>query len=291
LPKGLTTINFGVFLECYALKNITIPDCVTIIGDSAFRYCVALENIVIPDGVTSIGFSTFMKCDSLSSITIPDSVTSIGTAAFSYCFSLTDITFLGLTPPATGSNWVKNTSQNLRGHAYSYASFPAPGESFNGLTMGDYFHYNYTISNGQATITRYLNRSSIDVTIPGSVTSIGNDAFSTCTSLGSVTLSNGLASIGNAAFMQCFSLPGLTIPDSVISIGEAAFQGCTSLTDITIPYSVTGIGNAAFLLCSSTANGFILSSSKLGKGEIAIKLSVCDNVGNIISAKYDIKIK
>ena len=61
------------------------------------------------------------------------------------------------------------------------------------------------------------------------VTSIGNSAFSDCTSLTSVTIPDSVTSIGDLAFSSCYSLTSITIPDSVTSIGKAAFDWCTSL--------------------------------------------------------------
>ena len=69
-------------------------------------------------------------------------------------------------------------------------------------------------------------------TIPNSVTSIGEYAFSHCTSLTSVTIPNSVTSIGEHAFSYCTSLTSVTISDSVTSIGEYAFYDCTSLTDV-----------------------------------------------------------
>ena len=89
------------------------------------------------------------------------------------------------------------------------------------------------------------------VTIPDSVTSIGDRAFYHCDFLQSVTIPDSVTSIGNEAFSGCESLQSVTIPDSVTSISDSAFRGCSSLQSVTIPDSVTSIGNVAFLSCSS----------------------------------------
>ena len=78
-----------------------------------------------------------------------------------------------------------------------------------------------------------------------SVTSIGN-AFYDCSSLTSVTIPNSVTSIGENAFYGCSSLTSVTIPNSVTSIGNYAFYNCSSLTSVTIPNSVTSIGWEAF---------------------------------------------
>ena len=105
------------------------------------------------------------------------------------------------------------------------------------------------------------------MTIPNSVTSLGDNAFCHCTSLQSVTISNSLTSIGRYVFTLCSSLPSVTIPPSVTSIGEAAFRSCSSLTSITIPPSVTSIGRYAFDNCSSVTDLTIPNSvATIGSG-------------------------
>ena len=92
------------------------------------------------------------------------------------------------------------------------------------------------------------------ITIPNSVTSIGDSAFSYCYSLTGITIPNSVTSIGDFTFAYCTNLINVTIPDSVTSIGYRAFGNATSLTTITLPGSVTSIGESAFYHCSSLTN-------------------------------------
>ena len=98
------------------------------------------------------------------------------------------------------------------------------------------------------------------ITIPESVTSIGDLAFFYCKNLISITIPDGVTSIGVNAFGYCTSLTSITIPNSVTSIGNYALEYCTSLTSITIPDSVASIGNGAFYYCD------ILEIIKIPKG-------------------------
>ncbi len=89
------------------------------------------------------------------------------------------------------------------------------------------------------------------VVIPNSVTSIAASTFSGCTGLKSATISNGVKSIGSSAFSGCTSLESVVIPSSVTSIAASTFSGCTSLASVTIPNSVTSIEVSAFSGCTS----------------------------------------
>lgn len=69
--------------------------------------------------------------------------------------------------------------------------------------------------------------------------------------LTNVTIPNSVTSIGDYAFYECSKITSITIPSSVTSIGGSAFQICSNLTSVTIPSSVTSINDRAFANCSS----------------------------------------
>ena len=134
----------------------------------------------------------------------------------------------------------------------------------DGTKIGD-LYYILNVNNKTAEVTYQEEWSSTNysyltaINIPESVeynsvtysvTSIGSNAFESCTGLTSITIPNSVTSIGKLAFDGCSGLTSVTIGNSVTSIGYAAFAYCSGLTSITIPNSVTSIGYAAFSHCS-----------------------------------------
>ena len=89
------------------------------------------------------------------------------------------------------------------------------------------------------------------VTIPKSVTAIGNYVFKDLTNLESIIIPDSVTSIGAFAFDGCTALRSVTIPDSVNNIYDNAFAGCTALTNVTMSNSVTRIGESVFERCTN----------------------------------------
>lgn len=89
------------------------------------------------------------------------------------------------------------------------------------------------------------------ISIPKSVTSIGNKAFYECKKLENIIVPNGVPSINYDTFNGCESLEWVSLPESVYYIDQFAFKNCSSLKSIIIPSAVTDIAIAAFLHCDA----------------------------------------
>ena len=234
-------------------QNTIIPNNVTSIGPYAFADCTNLTSITIPNSVTSIGYNAFLQCTGLTFVTIPNNVVSIGNRAFMAAYNLKFIKCNSTTPPTIGDSsfefvpiYVPTESVEIYKNTWAVYA-----EVINGMPDYILFLNDNTIvatSDIEQDIPTYRDMV-VGVFINDSVTSIGNHAFESCSSLTSVTIPNSVTSIGNSAFRECTGLTSVTIPNSVTSIGDDAFESCSSLTSVTIPNSVTSIGNHAFRNC------------------------------------------
>ena len=270
--------------------SIVIKDGTLAIASYAFYNCSGLTSITIPDSVTSIGKNAFSSCTGLTGVTIPDSVTSIGEWAFYGCSSLESITmpFVGTSKTAS------NGYDQVFGYIFGYTTTSSSSSSVSGATYqynGNFTYYHYYIPSSikSVTITRgsipscaFYNCTGLtSITIPDSVTSIGNYAFYGCTGLTSITIPDSVTSIGRFAFNNTAwynnqpdglvyagkvaykykgTMPNnasIVIKNGTLGIAGYAFSGCSSLTSITIPDSVTSIGDSAFSGCNNLQNIYI----------------------------------
>ena len=342
VPSGVTYIGCGAFQNCSSLTSIYLPDTVTtfehLYGDMhTFSGCSSLTEVRLPNGITEIGGNMFYGCTSLTSIMIPDSVTSIGDRAFAdnkamttivipltvtkmglkvflYCSNLTVHCRAVSKPDGWDSNWDGDAASVV----WNSSLTPEVCFTFTELSNGTYSVKARDVNNlpNEVSIPSSYNGKavvSIDdsafeyatitkIYIPNSVTSIGNRAFASCSSLANVIIPDSVTSIGNSAFYGCSSFTSIVIPnsvktvsnsmfyncsslvsvvigDSVTSIGEWAFYGCSSLTSITIPDSVTSIGRYAFRACDSLTS-VVIPDSVTSIGEDAFKY--CSNLTSVV---------
>ena len=219
LPNSITSIEHNTFYGCSSLTSITIPSSVTSIGYMAFDGCGKLTSITLQNGIKSIGNDAFRWCQKLTSITIPNSVTSIGSSAFYNCSSLTSITIPG---------GVTSIGNYAFGECASLKSINVEANNSN------YLSEDGVLYNKNKTILIKAPEGKSNVTIPESVTEIGETAFSHCSNLTSITIPNSVTRIGSSAFSYCASLTSITIPNSVTKVKSTAFMSWNDSQTINI---------------------------------------------------------
>ncbi|MCX6895469.1 MAG: leucine-rich repeat domain-containing protein [Verrucomicrobia bacterium] len=178
------------------------------------------------------------------------------------------VLLLGLLLPAVGQAQFRFTTNNgaititLYTGSGGEVIIPAMTNGLPVTSIGDSVFQNkfsltsVTIPNSVTNIgnSAFNNSGLCQVVIPSSITRFGDSAFSECGNLTNVILSEGLTGVGSAAFKYCSSLPNVVIPNSFTSIKGAAFYGCIRMTSVVIPDSVTNIEWEAFRYCSSLTN-------------------------------------
>ena len=278
------------------LVSYTIPDTVIVICDEAFYYRDRLTSLTIPNSVTTVGSNPFRGltlqldnrsphfyvednvlftadksqliayCSRQTSYCIPDSVTTIGDRAFSDCSRLNSLT-IPSSVTTIGAN-----------------PFSVPKLKLCNRSTHFYVEDNVLFTADKSQLIAYCSRQT-SYSIPNSVTSIGDCAFSSCKSLTSLTIPDSVTVIGGGAFENCSNLTSLTIPNSVTSIGDGAFR-FSRLTSLTIPNSVTSIGDSAFECSHLTMLTIPNSVTAIGKGAFKdcsslTSLTIPDSVSSI----------
>lgn len=164
---------------------------------------------------------------------------------------LTACNTVGNTNDSTGSGTVADAAQPTTEEEIPEGEMPT--ERVPDIQTADEFEYE--ILDGGAVITGYTG-SSAEVVVPSElggapVTEVGFYAFEAQYDITSITLPETLTLIGEGAFMDCSSLESINIPETVTGIDRGAFVACTSLGNLTIPASVQYVREEAFTACEA----------------------------------------
>lgn len=244
-------VKDDLFAEPIPKKTVTIT-----------KYTGKESTVILPSTisiwpVTKIGEDALKDNTTITSVTIPDSVTEIGANAFAGCTNLTSVTY--------GGDWSNLTIQSGNPAVQDAANAPLFDFEFIPPDNTAVIVTNYKCKGTAADVTipsryqgkpvtmidhaAFFNSVVTSVTIPDSVTSIGDNAFGFCSQLTNISIPNSVTDIGFSAFAHCTSLKSITLPSSLSSISEALFSGCSQLTTIQIPDSVPSIQSCAFYHC------------------------------------------
>lgn len=292
LPSTLTTIRYGAFQNCTALKQITLPKSMTFIEGGAFQNCSALTSISVPQNVTYLGASAFSGCTSLTSATLPQTITRISSGLFENCSSLTTVQASSALT-SIGSRAFAETSA-LSSFTFPQTLTAVGAESFTGsgiVTANLPQSVTYLGAGAFADCTKLVYAQ-----VPAAIQAIRERTFRNCTELKNVSIPEGIRYIGAAAFQNDVSLQtvdfaqsllticdnafegsgvgeGLVLPSALRTIGSRAFAGCMRLTSLTIPADVRKMGSQAFadgsspsIVCAFSRTTYM---SKLASGWVA----------------------
>ena len=262
-------------------KHVVVPEGVLHIAPGAFSYCNSFESIELPEGLLSIGDGAFTSTR-IKEIAFPASLERMGNV-FGHANSLTQITVAqgnetfkavdGLLYNTKEQALVLAAAGAMNGHVAIEEGTKSIGSSVfmnsgvTGVTLpgslrtiGENAFYRTPLEaiklpEGLETIeTAAFGECAQlpELSLPDSVTFVGERAFAGCEELASVTLSSGLTTIVDGLFNGCGALTEIEIPEGVVSIGSRAF-GNASLQRVTLPASLEEIHMEAFFKCDGLA--------------------------------------
>ena len=271
-------------LQNCELSTLDLPTDISYIGSYAFQGCQNLVEVFMDKDVALIGSNPFKGCTSLQKVRItaetpPSSLNDwedIGNATLEVPPSSVSV-YSSTAPWSSFSSTIALTGEHFwyKGIRY-FLNYDGTASvtGFNEEEMDEDvvilshlpLETPYTVTSiaDRAFQSGYFDREQWDwvytsagkiksIVIPGTVKTIGEEAFYCCTTLKSVVLGNGIEKIERDAFNST-GLIALEIPGSVKSIGYYAFSNNTGLKTVNIPGSVKKIGDFAFYSCTSLTN-------------------------------------
>lgn len=258
VQEGITTIGAYAFYYTDKATALSLPSSLISIGRAALCDFGGTE-IIVPDNVTCIDNFAFNGCDNLKTVSLPAGLQNIG-ICFIECDALKTINFGGtmeqwLVCGGGQSTFPTTTSVVCQGGGTLYRSGTCGNhltwtlDSSGKLTIsgtGDMSDYTHDFENNIRTSPWADYRSMIrSIEIGSGVTSIGSCAFED-TNITSLTIPGSVTAIGDYGVKVNRYLAELTLQPGLKSIGKEAFSRSYRLTTVTIPGSVTSIGKNAF---------------------------------------------
>lgn len=203
-----------------------------------------LKSISFPEGLMSIGTRAF-EGQRLTSVSLPASLTTMGLHALTYSTSNNN-SFQTFTLAEGNSNFVLD-------EGFAFIQKETDGDKLLFCVSGKENVGAYSIP---ATVASFAEKafsgaqSMTSVTVPENITALSKGMFEDCMALTSVQLPSTLESIAENAFSGCFMLEEINLSEtSVATIGSGAFVMCSSLTAVNLPLTVEQIGAHAFMNC------------------------------------------
>ena len=229
LPEGLVVTEGSLFDGCTSLTSVELPDSMTEIPSSTFSGCTSLKSVTAKQTITSIGDSAFYKCSALT--TIPDlgQVTKIGYNAFEECKALTGPLDLSNVTEMKSNAFYDCTE--LTGSLDLSKLNKIPSKAFSYTSVDS-----VTLSDELTAIEKwaFLYTDISTIQFPNTLTSIGTYAFWNAKKLGgTVTIPDSVTTIGELAFSGT-AVEKFEIGSGVESLDAKIFADNTALKEIVI---------------------------------------------------------
>lgn len=232
--KGNRVNSASPFVNCNALKKVTIPEGVTLVPGYAFAWVNSIKEVSLPDSLENIEDFAFAGTG-ITEITVPEKVKLIPVGAFSGCEALTNVELpkdLKTIETSAFANCISLESIHIPDSVEILA-----GNAFEDCDKLKTVNYPLNWNDlGSASVSPFNNCDAFrSITIPDGVIAIPDHAFENCTALIEVSpLPASVTQIGSYAFCGCTSLPSVSMSNNVSTIGQAAFKNCTSLSSLNV---------------------------------------------------------
>ena len=281
LPSSIERVKSGAFWKASNLKNVTFADKgkgLKTIGMYAFADCSSLESIDLSNSsITEIPENAFSNCTSLKTVKLPSTVTKIADDAFADCKKLEEIQGLSNCK-------ISEIGKDAFAGCYNLKTFDISSATITSLPD--------TICSNMYALT--------SIHLPKTLASIGTSALEGCKKLEEITGISDckLTSIGANAFASCSALKEVDLSkSSFTALPTSAFAKDTALTSVKLPDSLTEIGEKAFVGCGAMEK-IDLSNTKLttiGKNAMAemndlMYINLPDTVKNVGQSAFDISV-